>query len=391
MHARTRLSIGWSLATLLAAAVLGSQALADSFYLEQGDRHAIGGGFSLSLGDRGLTVHKAGRRAPVLIDGAHPAHAVSVDTRRDGVHLSFMPACDEVAQVYTRQQLAALLDHEEGRRLAQRGKLEEAEAALARAVGLAPLRYGFLLVEVRVKLGKLEEANRALQPIVAASPLQAYVLASSDPTRRPLLELPALAALRAPSPGSAAIDAKTLSLRGWARAPGGVLATVHAESFHGVCYTALSLELRDGASLAPLATFALATGEDASGDGCEQPFTKAGAARVRTRVARANQVLTELGFVPLEAEVAKEPEVKESGTQTARFASDNLGVVVGRDGALRLFRQGKLLLERPAGTIPYEQLVGAIRVPQERRILLFSMEHGCEFAELHAITPVPLP
>lgn len=372
----------------------GSGALAEP-QLTQGTRHALGDGLSLVMDANGLKVQKAKRRAPLTIGGIAPSPslAVSVKASGDTVELSFMRDCDDLKQTYSKQQLEALLDLEEGKRLAGKGKLGAAEVALARAHTRDPALRSPLLVDVRLKLGQLDAANRALAAMVAAAPLETYVTASLDPARKPFLDLPALTALRATTPGTAAIDAKTLHFEKvqWARSPSGWLARVNGEDSRG-CYATLSLKLYDEGSLAPLAKLELASEADVHDCDDEPSFTKAGSARIEERVTRANRLLAELGFEPLVGEDSKESQSQPSGAQTLRFDSDRLGMVVAPDGAVRWFRQGKLLKGLPAGTIPPDsQRVSASRFPNERWVLVTSHSHECEWKDRDSVTRVPLP
>lgn len=395
MGARSK-SLQRTLVVAFLVGALGSGALADTL-LTDGKRHALGDGLALVMGTGGLKVQKAKRNAPLPIEGIVPSYGSPVEVKADGdtVDLSFQSDCEFLSQSYSKQQLEALIDLEEGKRLAGKGKLAASEVALARAHERDPSLRSLLLVDVRLKLGQLEAANRALEPVVAASPAAAYVTASADPARKAFLGLPALATLRATTPGTAAIDAKNLRLEKgeWARSPRGWLARINRESLHGVCFAVVSLKLHDEVSLAPLAQFELTSGADADGDGCgDQEFSSAGRARSEERVTRANRLLAELGFEPMVGESSQESQSQASGAMTARFNSDGLGMVVARDGAVRWFRRGKLLKELPAGTMP-QSIVGfsASRIPNERWVLVTWRMHGCEWKEFDSVTRVPLP
>lgn len=372
------------------------------------DVRAIGGGYELYFGGgRGgsgaegwLQVRKGKRSASLEVGEGVPraTQLVTVKVTGKAVTLSYMPRCEEVAVTYSRDQLAARLDLEEGARLAAAGKPAAAEPLLARAAALDPSwdRAARQLAKVRVKLGRADEAVAALASRLAAAPLDEYVRIALDPQLASLVERPALRALRAQSAGTAKLRASSpggavLSGAGVARAPGGQLAFVESIGSHGACWQVTSLILRDGKTLARLAAVPLSVSGDHDGDGCSDPqLTPEGAARIAARTAAANQILAALGFVALEGEVMTANEEVRPGVKRLRFGKSGLGLVLGADGAARLFQGGKLLVEHPAGSVGLPTVTEAALVPSERRVFLWRWWSGCEHEEGSDVVALPL-
>lgn len=355
------------------------------------DVRAIGGGYQLYFGGERLRVRQGKRSAPLEVGEEVPraTEVVSVKAKGKAVTLSYMPHCDDVQVTYSHDQLAARLDLEEGVRAAASGNHVAAEKLLARAAALDPgwERAERKLAAARVKLGRGDEAVAVLASRLAANPLGEYVRIALDPQLASLVAQPALAALRAAVPGTtqlhgASFRGVALSGAGVARAPGGPLAFVESIGSHGACWQVTSLVIRDAKTLASLVAVPLSSEADYDGDGCSQPALSAeGRARIAARMAAVNQVLAALGFVDLEGEVMTANEEVRPGVHRLRFGTSGLGLVVGADGAARLFQGGKLLVEHPAGSVSLPSVIAAALVPSAQRIFFWRWWSGCEHKE----------
>lgn len=373
------------------------------------DVRAIGGGYQLYFGghrggsgaDGWLHVRKGKRSAPLEIGGLVPraTQPVSVKVAGKTVTLAYLPQCEDVEVTYSHDQLAARLELEEGARLVAKGQRAAAEKLLARAAALDPGwdRAARELASARLQLGRPDDAAAALATRLAANPLGEYFRVALDPRLAPLVERPALVKLRAAVAGTARIEGSgsdglvALPGPGVARAPSGALAFLESIGSHGACWQSSSLVIRDGKTLAELAAAPLVLPGDYDGDGCAQPALSAeGKARIQARAAVATQLLAALGFSPLEGEVMTANEEVRPGVNRLRFGKSGLGLVVGSDGAARLFQGGKLLVEHPPGSVYLPSVTAAALIPGEQRLFFWRWWSGCEHEEGSDVFALPL-
>lgn len=356
-----------------------------------GERAAIGGGYRLEYDAGGLRLRHGHRTAPLTIAGDRPTYqAVTIVRRGADVTLGFMPTCWDVDQTFSRDQLAARLEHAAGR-AARRRDLDAALAHLTRAhtldPGFAPAAHD--LAVALAAAGRLDEAAAAL-PI--ADPIARYVAVALDDELAALREHPTVIAARAPAPGTGALGPLGLGVT-----PDGAVVGRESRGNHGACSTDDDLVILDGATLRERARIPQVRMADYRGDGCDQPtFGRAGRRRIAAREARARQVLIDLGVTPLAGELATVSSDWTRHVQKLRFAAAGLGLVIGADGAARWFRDGALVAEhgpgtahQPGGLLLAEPI--AVLVPDQRRVIAQIDHAGCEWNEEVSWYAIPMP
>ena len=105
----------------------------------------------------------------------------------------------------TVAKLNARLENVAALALHRARKWTEAAAGFSRALALDPTLdvAATNLASAQLLAGKPEDALRTLAPLLEKAPVATYAQVASDPELAPLLKRPALAALRAPTPGKA--------------------------------------------------------------------------------------------------------------------------------------------------------------------------------------------
>lgn len=272
---------------------------------------------------------------------AHAEEVERIDRSARSVTLVIDRWCGSPStQTWAYTRLDAQLEHERAERLRDDKKDAEAARGFARAVALDPSwnEPAYALATAEARLGHAEAALKALAPWLAKEPIAAYVRVSADRDLAPLLERPALRAIRAKQPGTIALTADGLVGKVAISADGARFAVV-SEAVHGLSSSFSSdLEIYDVSSGVQrlLATTPLARDEDSSSDCYPAPgtstscrLTTEGRNAVTRRAATLQAMLRELGFGP----AASEPVITlESASWHAKqryaFPKHKLGLVV---------------------------------------------------------------
>lgn len=384
-------------AVLLAAAAGAGAARAEDREpesLSDDQVRAVPGGFEMYFGRQGtLRVRKDGRSGPLRVGGGTPYDAVLLAVGPDTVTVTNSFACSEESETFTPAQLGARIDNAEGLTRLRAGRFEEAAALLARASSADP---GFDLARrnhaaALAALGRTDAAAAALAPMLVAAPLATYLRIMSDDDYAPLRDHPLVRAVQAGSAGNAQVDAHgALPGAGIAVSPRGWIATVEVSGSEA-CYTTSAVVIRDAATLAVVGGLPLLEGP--TGPDCDSVPARLEAAAA-PRIAAANRILAALGFeLPPGAERTSAGQ-GEAGRRRLRFPASHLGVVLGPDGAVRVFRNRKLVAEHPPATAvvdPGAAEAFGYYLPGQRRILLSTLEFGCEWAELTGLVSIPAP
>ncbi|HUQ05279.1 MAG TPA: tetratricopeptide repeat protein [Kofleriaceae bacterium] len=361
----------------------------------------VGRGYVLDYDGHGLRVRKGKRAAPLYVqDGLVWRADITVEP--GGVTVTHMPACDDIAQTFTYDQLEARLVFVEGQQLHTRKRFDEAAERFAEARRLDPtfVHAELSLPRTLVAAGRLEDALDVLAPRLTADPLGTYLAVATDFALVPLRSRDELVRVRPALAGTARIDPKTRQLgsAGLALSPAGWIATIESQGNHGACSYGQSVVFRDASPLAVRASLPLVEEGDFEGDGCERDggrdgLTPAGRANIRKRVAKANRLLAELGFSPPVGAIPGHFVSDDSGRDIhrMRFAKTQLGVVVAASGAVRVFHDDRMVAELPPGTLHADHMSFATYLPTHGVVLVSTMSFGCEWAELRDLVALPVP
>jgi hypothetical protein len=379
-------------------------------------------GLVLEVEPGGIAVRRGALVAPVPVLGrsVSPRALKGVVMEDDGgrsgaaglrgrLIVTIEDSCDQKHEVsLTLANLNARIENVAALALYRQRKWADAADGFARALALDPgLDVAVTnLASAQVRGGKSDAAARTLAPLLAKAPVATYARVVSDPDLAPLLKTPAVAALRAPARGTArlTLTKHEVNLRGKSpgagAGPGAVavsskyplVAAVDDEWSWGTCTGQADLLLLDfaGAAVARLPLFSSAEMTPDDGDNC--PFRRAARAKIGTRVAAAQRLLTDLGFSPLSPPAGEEGDIStsEKGNPRALFARAKLGIVVGRDRIRALRGDDELGATANPGA---EQIRAATHLADANVVFLRwsrAGREGCEGSDPQGVLLLPL-
>ena len=306
-------------------------------------------GYQLELDQYQLWVAKGGRRAPLGGYGSATLDELQVNRTARSVGIPLLTDCggDQVI-TFSFDQLEARLVNAES--LARHRKKDWAAAAKGFAVAakLDPIWRlpAYNLASARAQLGDLSGGAAALAPWLASEPVTTYVQVTLDPELAPLLATPALAAVRAATPGKVTVTAAGLAGRYAYAADRGLIAAQIDESNGMSCDTVIGIALIDARRGVEVARLALSGFDHCSG-------TPAVASPgVPDRAAMVQRLLVELGVTTTPFEQADAvSKGDDAEKRVVRLPASRLGVVTSGNG-ISILRQDTQLAS------------GAIREPR---------------------------
>jgi hypothetical protein len=245
-------------------------------------------------------------------------------------------------------RLFSRLDRAEAWSAELAGRLDDAQRLLDDALRLDPAfeRAGFDLARVALRRQRPADAARAVRPFVEKAPVAAYARLALEPTLTPILDAPPLANLRAPRQGTAHVDGPRAHFVAYSAARELFAAVQEAPSGDGdFCRETgdrrdlrLTVVDKKGSIVATL-PFTVP-----DGTACfSEAALDAHASEIGQRLDGANRFLRDLGFDPVEAELAPFTE-NQRGSQVAHFDHARRGVAE-RDGTARLLAGDRTLDE----------------------------------------------
>ncbi len=271
-----------------------------------------------------------------------------------------------------------------------RGELLEARRQLQSALTFVPSyeRAARDLARVELRLGNRSAAAQAIQPFIR-SPIASYVELAFDATYAPLLVEPPWAKLRSAVPGKARIGGIGFPLI--ARSVTHDLLAILREvplgdgDFHRAGRDRRDVELLIVDRRGAIVAIASLLDRDSRETLWSYDDLRDRADAISPRIDAANVVLRDLGFDPLDAEIARFT-TKPNGTNAARFTGAKLGIAeVG--GVMRLLQKNQTLAERRIYTCPSfhcdyaPALVSAAWIPSLRLLLVAWHSSGAEHSD----------
>jgi hypothetical protein len=303
-----------------------------------GSSAKVANGMKLVIEDRALYVVRGKLRAPL---GETTEGSELLDVRVDRAHHT---VAVDVPDCAAGRTLTYTFDQLESRLVLAAGKPE-------RALALDPDDHdaAWALARARLRAGNAPEAARALAPLAAASPIPTYLAIRRDQELAPLLDQPALGALRSGAPGDVrfADDGSIV---------GGIAYSADRHAFAIVdqvgslsCAVTSDVMLVDAATGAWRASLSALQASDGGPDLCDEhrpPPTAAEQAAVIARARELEAILRPLGFRAIGTEAGRVSEAP-SGHPVARFPAHKLGVSTDRSTANLL--RGNAVLASGAG------------------------------------------
>ena len=329
------------------------------------------------------------RNAYYVVEGKQSARLPIYDSgqviiEREGDGFSVYASNSARTFHFTRAELKAYLEMAARKKLDAAGKHDEAAAAYARAVTLAPRMTEPYLDEAAawVAAGKKPEAEQALAPLAAANPLLVAWRVLDDARLAPLADW--LPALGGKGTGTAALVADTGLLTRFAVAGSTSLpvaaASISWTGLDGSCGLELVLvDRKSGAELLSI-NVAVFSQDDVS----RYPDLRAPAlAKVAPTIAKVNRLLTLLDFQPGEA--AADGLDDDSYKRHFCFPSAKLGIVTYR-GVARLLRG-----DTDLGQAKVDQYMGHAGVVPGAAVVT-TMSRACDMCpDNWRVAVIPLP
>jgi len=274
----------------------------------------------------------------------------------------------------------------------KRGDLATAKAGFARAVKKDPAWRipAYNHASMLQLTGDKAAAVNVLAPWIAAEPLQTYLQVASDPELAPLIDEPALVALRSPTAGTAKLTTNEKDTVLYS--PDRKL--VVYQSYEGSWATsnfAIELQLWDPAKSVMLASTITVRGDETV-DMANKPAVKASAKKtVDARIARLEAALGALGFSNAKLERATD---SSQGAKTKfNLAKAKFGAV-GPD-ANNAFKEGVVRVLRKNTELATAKIVGRFAgmmfLPEQQVLVVEMQRHsaeGCDGGPEHAATVI---
>jgi hypothetical protein len=312
------------------------------------------------------------RSAPLPVDNVSSLGEARWSDDGSQVEVPYESTCGlRERATFSARTLVAHLQSAEALAAYRAGRVAEAAAGFARVAVLDPdLDQSYMyLASALAAAGEVDQAAAVLQLLVPRNPVRFYVEAMLDPDLAPLRELPAIAALRSPTPGTATIDETEIA--GWLDALVGIvpahgptrryIAVRHSiQGFAGNAVQSV-LQIFDAATGELRIELPLASQEDSA---CDAPYglqcdvLPGARARVTKRVEAANRVLRDLGFM-------REFEAREGASYDKQVTgAGNIFSIDFPDDRLRLgVAHGRAWVARVAAAPDRGREFGSDRAP----------------------------
>ncbi|WP_143140954.1 TPR end-of-group domain-containing protein [Nannocystis exedens] len=311
-----------------------------------------GEGLKIQLGKEGdLRVSDGHRSAPITTGGDVDALNKVTNLPEGQVKIRFETTCGEERElVFTRPALLARVANAAGLRAHRKKDYATAAAAFVRATKLDP-DFDLAATNLACALalqGKTAEAIAALKPWIAREPVKMYAKILADDELAALREAPEIVALRAAKPGTAKLagDVAIPAPEVFHAPERGLFAAVRQEQSWGSSDGTARLEVfdRTGKQAAELLLIDWADAEDGDCGGiCVRTASRA---RIDGRVAVADRLLRDLGFVPLPGAEVGQTIASDDDASKMRFTKAKLALVL-REEVLHVMRGGKSVARQP--------------------------------------------
>jgi hypothetical protein len=326
--------------------------------------YALPGGMRIVVSPehRTLTIVQGDVSAPLPLEAgriararlpSYPRQLVAVRPAADSasVDVSLMDDCTGNTFVvnYRIATLKARLENVAALGLHRARKYAEAETGFRSVVALDPdfdLGYTNLASALALQ-GKTTEAVDALRPLLAKNPAWVYFKILEDPELVSLAQAPEILALRAPVKGTARVDQLSASAV-WSERHQ-LIATVVTETgwgFDAKFETTLRILAPDGTQRARVQLVLFHESRTRCDEGCKGDVLPGARAAVAARKARADALLTGLGFSPVRDSVGRLRE-RDEGPDRIAFDKARLALVHDYE-KVRVVRGNDVLVEAEA-------------------------------------------
>jgi hypothetical protein len=343
-------------------------------------------GYELVIENGELIVVKGKRRSPLTF-GMFELSQLKVDKKARKVVVPALSDCEgDHTIAFTFDHFEARLFHAEGLAAHKKKDWANAAKAFASAVRFDPkwVELAYLLAAARTQLNDRAGATAALAPWLASAPVPTYLKVAHDPELSPLLATKELAAIRAPKPGTAKVDAAGIvGYYGFSAHRGIVAATVEHGPGRG-CTATTVVVLFDVARGTQLGEMEL-SGREVCDD--TVPADKRKPELVAPdRAKQIEKLLADFGVDPTPWEEAAGVGGEPYGPSVATLPKAGLGVGQGASGSE--IRRGKTLVGTTQGGGRIE-LAGW--VPAGKLIVTtnYHHSHSCGRTTFHAIPVRP--
>ena len=344
----------------------------------------IGNGMTLVTGPGGNIFLTKGTQRTRLANGSRFKSLVSdAKAKTVTVTVEDYTCVGESTHTWTFAHLEARLANAAAYALHVKKDYKGAATGFARAVALDPKWNipAYNLASARQLLGDKAAAVAALAPWISAEPIATYLHVVFDPELAPLLDQPALVALRAAKPGAARADKVLVAPER------GLVAFARTEHSWGSSQFMKDIEIWDPAKRVRVASVNLVKWDDTDPGGEKPRITSVAKKRVAARTALLEQHLTALGFRPAQVEQSK---VVDEDANELRFAKAKLGVASPDASGVATVQRGTTTV----GTAQIEgRMMRAFYIVDTRTVVIEMKRHeaeGCDGGPEKAFAVVPV-
>ena len=358
---------------------------------------AIDKDLSLGIGSPGALYVVKGKQF-IRIAGADRFESFSIDktAHKVVVVLGDYTCAGKTRYEWTFGHLAARLENATAFALHQNKDWKSAAAGFARAAALDPTWRiaAYNLASAHQLLGDKPAAIKALAPFLATDPLGTSLDIARDPELAPLLDQPALVAIRSTKPGSAKLTTAGLDGKVLFAPDRNLIAVARVESSWGSSAFTVDVQIWDAATSKLVASTTVVEWGETKND--EKGLVAATKSVVTERMTRLSTQLAALGFRPA-AKVEKGVESSDGAKAKIHFAKAKLGLVGPGDMHSAAFTDGVVNVLRKNTTLATAKITGrlvAASFVEEASAIIIEMQRhsseGCDGGPEVALTVVKI-
>ena len=364
-------------------------------------------GIALAIGSPGVVYIVKGKQAVKLAPADH-FETVTIDkTAKQVTAVISDYTCEgKTKHVWTFGHLAARLENAAAFAMHTKKDFKTSAAGFARAVALDPTWKiaAYNLASAQQLAGDKAAAMKALEPHLATEPIATALAVARDPELAPLLDQPALVALRAAKPGAtttvtarpqggAAITEKGLDGFALFAPDRGLVAITRNEASWGSMNFTVDIQVWDPANSQLVATVTVVEWGDTSPE--TRGVRKAVKTVVAERMTRVANQLAALGFRPAKVETGV--ETSDGLKAKVSFPKAKLGVVGPGDMANVAFKDGVANVLRKDTSLATAKITGRLSrawfVEDASAVVIEMQRHsseGCDGGDEAAFTVVKI-
>lgn len=314
--------------SLLAVLATASPAAAQHFDPKDSETYRpIGEGLALAISSPGAIYVVRGKQS-LRLAPADTFKSFAIDKRARKVTTVVTDfTCEGTSRhEWTFDHLRARLENASAFALHIKKDFKSAAAGFARAVALDPSwkLAAYNLASAQQLLGDKPAAMTTLAPWIASEPLQTYVHVTADPELAPLLDQPALAAIRSTQPGTVTkISTKGFDGKVLFAPARGLVAIAREEASWGAMTFTVELQIWDPAQAKLVASETIVGWNETLPE--TRGLDPAKKQIVTERMARLEAQLAALGFRPAKVEIGIHAD--EGAKVKVSFPKAKLGLV----------------------------------------------------------------